>query len=412
MKSMDRFVGVILFSIIAALGFVLIFGLNQPVCAKEKIKVSYLGPLTGGNAAMGLGGRNSFQLAIRQYNRGVFGEKKYEYEAVLEDDECVPATGVRVATKVASDPTIMGGVSHYCSMVAVATKPIFLQNRFPSMVWGAVLPAITIPSSGKYITRINGTQREQNDFHANWTRTTLKKAYGKAPETYVIIHDITDYGRGHAEYFISSVEKLGGKILGKMGVTIGQEDMSAELTRAKALKPDVIFYGGLTPEGARLRIQMEKLGIKAGYEGTSGILNEDFIKTVTPKVSEGCTCFGEGAPFEKLPGGKEFFSNYQKEGFKEEPQFYGIFAYMAAQLIMDAVEKVGPDREKVADILFQTDRKNSPIGPIKFDKDGQNVVPAVTAYVSQDEKWMVWEDSEYASGKRLLPTIKFMQEKR
>jgi branched-chain amino acid transport system substrate-binding protein len=129
-------------------------------------------------------------------------------------------------------------------------------------------------------------------------------------------------------------------------------------------------------------------------------------------VAEGCTCFGEGAPFEKLPGGKEFFSNYQKEGFKEEPQFYGIFAYMAAQLIMDAVEKTGPDREKVGDILFQTDRKNSPIGPIRFDKDGQNVVPAVTAYVSQDGKWTVWEDSEYATGKRVLPTIKFMKEKR
>jgi branched-chain amino acid transport system substrate-binding protein len=409
---MKRFAGKKLFVLIAVLGFVFLFGSDQPVFAKEKIKVSYIGPLTGGNAAMGLGGRNSFQLAIRQINRGVFGEKKYEYEAVLEDDECVPATGVRVATKVASDPAIIAGVSHYCSMVAVATKPIFLQYRFPSMVWGAVLPAITIPSSGKYITRINGTQREQNAFHADWSRNTLKKVYGKPPESFVIIHDITDYGRGHAEYFISSVEKLGGKILAKMGVTIGQEDLSAELTRAKALKPEVIFFGGLTPEGARLRIQMEKLGIKAGYEGTSGILNEDFIKTVTAKVAEGCTCFGEGAPFEKLPGGKEFFTNYQKEGFKEEPQFYGIFAYMAAQLIMDAVEKVGPDREKVADILFQTDRKNSAIGPIKFDKDGQNVVPAITAYVSQDGKWMVWEDSEYANGKRVLPTLKFMQEKR
>ena len=412
MKNMERFTGKILFFLIIALGFVFLLGVNQPLCAKEKVKVSYIGPLTGGNAAMGLGGRNSFQLAIRQYNRGLFGDKKYEYEAVLEDDECVPATGVRVATKVATDPAIIAGTSHYCSMVAIATKTIFLQYRFPSMVWGAVLPAITIPSSGKYITRINGTQREQNEFHANWSRNTLKKVYGKAPETYVIIHDITDYGRGHAEYFIGSVEKLGGKILSKMGVTIGQEDMSAELTRAKALKPDVIFYGGLTPEGARLRIQMEKLGIRAGYEGTSGILNQDFINTVTAKVGEGCTCFGEGAPFEKLPGGKEFFSNYQKEGFKEEPQFYGIFAYMAAQLIMDAVEKVGPDREKVADLLFHTDRKSSPIGPIKFDKDGQNVVPAVTAYVSQDGKWAVWEDSEYASGKRVLPTLKFMQEKR
>jgi len=403
--------GIRLFFVIV-LGVVFIFSQGDPVLAKQKVRISFIGPLIGGNASMGLGGRNSFELAVRQYNRGVFGDKKYEYEAVVENDECVPATGVRVATKVASDPSIIAGASHYCSMVGIATKPVFIQYKFPSMIWGAVLPAITIPSAGKYITRVNGTQREQNAFHADWSRNTLKKIYRIPPETFVVIHDITDYGRGHADYFISSVEKLGGKILARMGVTIGQEDFSAELTRAKALKPDVIFYGGLTPEGARLRVQMEKLGIKAGYEGTSGILNEDFNKTVGGKVAEGCTAFGEGAPFEKLPGGKEFFANYQKEGFKDEPEFYGIFAYVAAQLIMDAIEKVGPDREKVADLLAHTERQNSVIGPIKFDKDGQNILPAVTAYVSQDEKWVVWEDSEYATSKRILPTIKYMKEKR
>lgn len=376
--------------------------------AKEKVKIGFIGPLTGGNASMGLGGRNSFQLAVRQSNRGEFGSKKYEYEAVVEDDTCVPATGVRVAIKMASNPSIIAGASHYCSMVGIATKPVFTQYKYPSMIWGAVLPAITIPSSN-FITRVNGTQREQNAFHAAWSRDTVKEVYKKSLSTYVVIHDITDYGRGHAEYFIAAVEKLGGKILAKMGVTIGQKDFMAELTKAKALKPDVIFFGGLTPEGARLRIQMQKLGIKAGFEGTSGILNEDFIKTVGAEVAEGSTCFGEGAPFEKLPGGKEFFSSYQQEGFKDEPEFYGIFAYIAAQLIMDAIEEVGPDREKVADLLAQTDRASSAIGPIKFDKDGQNILPVVTAYVAQDGKWTVWEDSEYASGKRVLPAIKNMR---
>lgn len=404
--------GIMVILVIILLGFVLLFGQSYPAWAKQKVRISFIGPLTGGNASMGLGGRNSFELAVRQYNRGVFGEKKYEYEVVVENDECIPATGVRVATKVASDPSIIAGTSHYCSMVGIATKPVFIQYRFPSMIWGAVLPAITIPSAGKYITRVNGTQREQNAFHADWSRNTLKKVYGVSPETFVVIHDITDYGRGHADYFISSVEKLGGKILAKMGITIGQEDFSAELTRAKTLKPDVIFFGGLTPEGARLRTQMEKLGIKAGFEGTSGILNEDFNKTLGAKVAEGSTSFGEGAPFEKLPGGKEFFNNYKKEGFKDEPEFYGVFAYIAAQLIMDAVEKVGPDREKVADVIARTERQSSVIGPIKFDKDGQNILPAVTAYVSQDDKWVVWEDSEYAAGKRVLPTIKYMREKR
>ena len=396
--------------VILVLAIVFIFTYSHPVLAKQEVKISFIGPLTGGNASMGLGGRNSFLLAVRQYNRGMFGDKKYEYEAVVEDDECVPATGVRVATKVASDPSLIAGASHYCSMVGISTKPVFTQYKFPSMIWGAVLPAITIPSS-KYITRINGTQREQNAFHADWSRNTLKKVYGISPKPYVVIHDITDYGRGHAEYFISSVEKIGGEILAKMGVTIGQKDFSAELTKAKAMNPDVIFFGGLTAEGANLRIQMEKLGMKAGYEGTSGILNEDFNKTVGAKAAEGCTAFGEGAPFEKLPGGQEFFSNYQKEGFKDEPEFYGIFAYVAAQLIMDAIEKVGPDREKVADELATTQRESSVIGPIKFDKDGQNILPVVTAYVSQDGAWVVWEDSEYAAGKRVLPTVQFMREK-
>jgi len=376
--------------------------------AKQKLKIGFIGPLTGGNASMGLGGRNSFLLAARQYNRGEFGEKKYEYEVVVEDDECVPATGVRVATKMASDSAVIAGASHYCSMVGIATKPVFAQFQYPSMIWGAVLPAITIPSP-KFITRINGTQREQNAFHAKWSRETVQKLYGKAPAKYVVIHDITDYGRGHAEYFIHSAEPLGAKRLAKMGVTIGRKDFSAELTKAKALNPDVIFFGGLTPEGARLRIQMHKLGIKAGFEGTSGILNEDFIKTTGAEVAEGSTCFGEGAPFEKLPGGKEFIASYQKEGFKDEPEFYGIFAYVAAQLIMDAIEKVGPDREKVADELAKTERASSVIGPIKFDSDGQNVLPVVTAYVAQDGKWVVWEDSEYATKKRILPAIEYMQ---
>lgn len=404
---MRKLLGILVVGIIATMVIGLLGSLDLAM-AKQKVKIGFIGPLTGGNASMGLGGRNSFQLAVRQYNAGNFGEKKYEYEAIVEDDECVPATGVRVATKMASNPAITAGASHYCSMVGISTKPVFAQYKYPSMIWGAVLPAITIPSP-KYITRINGTQREQNEFHAKWSRETLKKAYGKSPTTYVVIHDITDYGRGHAEYFIHSVEKIGGKILAKMGITIGQKDFMAELTKAKALKPEVIFFGGLTPEGARLRIQMDKLGIKAGFEGTSGILNEDFIKTTGAKVGEGSTCFGEGAPFEKLPGGKEFIANYQKEGFKDEPEFYGIFAYVAAQLIMDAIEKVGPDRDKVADELARTERASSVIGPIKFDKDGQNILPVVTAYVAQDGKWVVWEDSEYAAGKRTLPTIEYMK---
>jgi branched-chain amino acid transport system substrate-binding protein len=44
----------------------------------------------------------------------------------------------------------------------------------------------------------------------------------------------------------------------------------------------------------------------------------------------------------------------------------------------------------------------SAVGPITFDDHGQNITPLTTKFVVQDGKWTVWEDSEYASGKRKL----------
>jgi len=69
---------------------------------------------------------------------------------------------------------------------------------------------------------------------------------------------------------------------------------------------------------------------------------------------------------------------------------------------MDVIEQIGPNRKKVIEELRKTRDKDSIVGKISFDDHGQNVVPLITKYVVQDGKWVVWEDSEYASGRRKL----------
>ena len=71
-------------------------------------------------------------------------------------------------------------------------------------------------------------------------------------------------------------------------------------------------------------------------------------------------------------------------------------------LILDRIEEVGPDRKKVAAALRNTANYDSIVGPVTFDDHGQNTVPLITKYVSQDGKWVIWEDSEYAGGQRKL----------
>jgi branched-chain amino acid transport system substrate-binding protein len=360
--------------------------------AKDKVKVGFIGPLTGGNSSMGLGGRNSADLAVKLRNADA--KAKYEYELTVLDDECKPNVAVQVATKLGADRGIIASTSHYCSVAAVAAVETYNRLGLPMVVWGAVHPDITYKNKFPEVHRVNGTMINQNE-------TAAKFMTGQGFKKWVVIHDTSDYGKGHNQYFSKYVAENGGQIVGTFGVTTDQQDFTAELTQAKALAPEVIYFGGLTPIGIRIRSQMDKLGLIAVFEGTSGIKSDAFIEGLGA-LAEGSLAFAEGAPIEKLPGGRFFQEQYEKAGYKEPPEAYGAFAFAAKTLILDKIEEVGPDRKKVTTALGNVKDYDSIVGPVTFDDHGQNAVPLITKYVSQDGKWVIWEESEYASGKRKL----------
>ena len=378
--------------IVAVIWFVAIV----PAEAKQKVKVGFIGPLTGGVSVNGLGGRNSADLAVRLRNSDP--KAKYEYELLVLDDECKPNVAVQVATKMAAERDIIAAATHYCSSTAIATVDTYHKFGLPVVVWGAVLPDITYRNKYPEIHRVNGTMINQNESNAE---LLTKLGY----KTFAVIHDTTDYGKGHNQYFSEALAKRGGKILGTFGVGADQQDFTAELTQIKALNPEVIYFGGLTPIGVRIRAQMDKLGIKTVFDGTSGIVSDAFIQGLGP-LAEGCLAFREGAPVDKLPGGKFFMAKYNEQKYSNPPEAYGAFAYAAMALILDSIEKVGPDRKRVIDDLATVRNRDSIIGPITFDDHGQNTVTLITKYVVQDGKWVFWEDSEYSSGKRKLPRQK------
>ncbi len=363
-----------------------------PAAAKDKVKIAFIGPLTGGVAANGIGGRNSAELAVKLRNADP--KAKYDYELAVLDDECKPNTAVQVATKAGADRAIIAAVAHYCSATAIATVDTFNRLELPMIVWGAVLPDITYRNKYPEVHRVNGTMINQNE-------VASKFMTGLGFKTWVVIHDTTDYGKAHNEYFSKDLKADGGKILGTFGVTADQQDFTAELTQAKALNPEVIYFGGLTPIGIRIRQQMDKLGIKAVLQGTSGIKSDAYIQGLGA-LAEGSLSFLEGAPVDKLPGGKYFQEQYDKAGYKEPPEAYGAFAFTAMKLVLDKIEAVGPDRAKVTAALGDVKNYDSIIGPVTFDDHGQNTVSLITKYVAQDGKWVVWEDSDYGAGKRKL----------
>ena len=170
--------------------------------AKDKVKVGFIGPLTGGVSVNGIGGRNSADLAVRLRNSDA--KAKYEYDLVVLDDECKPNVAVQVATRMAADKDIIAAATHYCSSTAIATVDVYHKFGLPVVVWGAVLPDITYRNKYAEVHRVNGTMINQNDANAE---LMTKLGY----KTFAVIHDTTDYGKGHNQYFSAAVQKLGGK---------------------------------------------------------------------------------------------------------------------------------------------------------------------------------------------------------
>ena len=86
--------------------------------AKDKVKVGFIGPLTGGVSANGIGGRNSADLAVRLRNADA--SAKYEYETIVLDDECKPDVGAstRYSTFFRASPSAGLSLPELCREVS------------------------------------------------------------------------------------------------------------------------------------------------------------------------------------------------------------------------------------------------------------------------------------------------------
>jgi len=362
---------------------------------EKVVKLAFIGPLTGPNAAQGMGARNAFELAVREANAS--GKLPYKIEVLYLDDASDPATGAAAATKAVSDPLVVAASGHWNSPVARATIPIFAEHGVPFMIWGAIGADITDKFGRMYpeITRNCPTLVSENKYLAEIL--TKERKY----KTFYIIHDTSSYGVDCMNFFKTGVESFGGKVLGVDGINVGEKDFMPLLAKVKAANPDVLYYGGVVMEGALLRVQMVRAGLTdIVFAGISGLADEKFNE-VAGAAAEGSLIITPGKP-DALEGWPAFVKAYDDAKFSEPMGAYGKYSYDAANIIIDAIQKVGTEKAKLTPAIRNTNYTGL-LGTYSFDETGQTNLVLMSFLVSQDGKWVTWETSDYAAGKRKLP---------
>lgn len=343
---------------------------------ENAVKIAVAVPLTGDMGTEGQGLRRAVELAVEQAN----ASKRFPFklEAVPFDDRADPKEAVNVANLIISDPKIVAVIGHYNSGCAIPAAKVYARGGLPFITPAATNPEVTKQqlssdwSGPKMVFRVVPTDDVQAPYAADFV---FKKLHVSKVS---LLQDKTPYGQGLAEEFKKRFVARGGTIVSEDGISVGDKDFKALLTRIDSLHPQAIYFGGLYTEAGLILKQMRELGMKETFVSGDGT-RTPALWDVAGDAADGAYLTMVGVPVEDMPSAKQFIDDYHKRwtGSGEDLKPYDIYGYEAAQILFDALAKVGADRAKLIEALRRT-KHDGIVGTTQFDEKGDTLNKTIT----------------------------------
>jgi branched-chain amino acid transport system substrate-binding protein len=328
------------------------------------------GPHTGANAAFGEQQWKGAAKAIEEINAkgGLLGKK---LEIVKADDACEPKQAVAVANRAVDQDKVIAVVGHFCSSSTIPASEVYNDADVLMITPASTNPAVTdrgLPT----VMRMCGRDDQQGSIAAEFIANKLK---AKNP---AIIHDKDTYGKGLADSAKARLEQLGIKASLYEGLTRGEKDFNALVTKIKSTKADAVYFGGLHSEAGLLVNQMRNQGLNIPFVSGDGIVSEDFVTSAGgKKYSEG-VYMTFGADPRNLPETKTIVDSFKKEGY--EPEGYTLYSYSAIQAIGQAVEGTKSTKGKVLADWLRKNGAKTIMGTKTWDTKGDLKVADYVMY--------------------------------
>jgi branched-chain amino acid transport system substrate-binding protein len=287
------------------------------------------------------------------------------------------------ANAYARDQDVIGVIGTFNSGCAAIEIPIL--NRAAGGPVGMISPANTYTGltasgpgtaagePGKYYPtgKRNYARVVADDRFQGAADATLAKQLGV--KNLYILNDKEAYGLGVATNMRNAAKKLGITVSGFEAFDPKASSYEALASKIKDKGATGVFVGGLICEngGKLIKDLRSVLGT-----GVKLLLPDGF--TPISAVVEGAGTAAEnafvsvaGLPNSKLKGqGKAFLSAFAKANKGKAPDPYSVYAAQAAVAMLSAISKSNGTRASVASQIFKVSLKNSILGNVAFNPQG------------------------------------------
>lgn len=342
------------FVAVLAVSVVLIAG-----CEKKQnvLKIGIAGPMTGPDAKMGTDFRNGVTIALEEWNQGG-GVLSSKIEAIVEDDQSDPKQAVAVANKLVNEG-VLGVVGHFNSSCSIPASDVYERAGKPMITPASTNPLLT-ERNYKGVFRVCGTDNQQGKIAAQFVREKLKL------KRVAVLHDKTTYGQGFADIFKGALGS-GIEVVYYGGITRGDKDFKTVLTAIKQKNPELIFFGGIYADSGLLVKQAREINMTVPFMSGDGTIDQKFIEIAGAKAAEGTYLTFSPDP-SNITAAKDFIIKYRNRFGELGP--YSIYAYVAANILLDSVKEAGSTDSKAIIGKLKTKEFQTALGKIKFDEKG------------------------------------------
>jgi len=336
-----------------------------------------LGTATSGAvAALGDQTVHGAKLAIQDINAkgGVLGQ-----QLVLKvgDDACDPRQAVAVANRFVTDK-VAAVNGHLCSGSAIPASEVYNEEGIVMVTPTATNPVLT-DRGYDTVFRVCGRDDRQGVVSGQYLAERYK---GK---NIAVVDDKQAYGKGLAEVVARTLEQAGAKIAFRGSVTAGEKDFTALVSNLKERNVEAVYYGGYHPELGLIVRQARELGLQAQFVAGDGLNNPEYW-SITGPAGEG-TLFTDSVNPAGTPAGRQLVEEFKKAGLSA-PGNFAFYSYAAMQVIAQGMQAAGAVNGKKLAAALHSGSFDTVVGPIQFDKKGDNVKPNYVLYE--------WRDGKYA----------------
>jgi branched-chain amino acid transport system substrate-binding protein len=366
--------------------------------SKGTIKIAVELPFQGSEKATSDPILNGIRLAVKDAGGAVGGWAVTVPDSAVYDDSLNgvhdPQTGANNMTKIVADADVVAVVGPVNSSVAKAQIPIsnaagLLQcspsNTNPDLTKGD--PAKQLRTKPNNYIRVVTTDDLQGPAASKYIYDTLKK-------TSVYIIDSTDtFGKGIADAFEKDFKSRGGTVVKHDGAPKTTQDYVSIMTAAAALKPQAIYFGGVTADGgARILLAAAQVGLgdvpfvgPDGINDGSGETKNSFLNLAAAAAKNAYSTLAGPGTFDK----KDAFDAEYKAAYGIEATGYAGQGFACTQVILDALKRAAATnpadkaafREAVRVAGTDTTNKyDTIVGSLTFNADGDTSQEIVSIY--------------------------------